>query len=126
MKSAVDPNTVYSREEAARVLGCSLTTLKQLIRTGHLTVSRPEGIRRVFIKGASILEMLERTAVAPAISVLPITTSFSTDFLSKPQVKTLTEFGTQYAKGMSNELALRDQSETRAGTPVLRKRGVTR
>ncbi len=62
-RPAIDPNAVYSRQETARLLGISLSTLKKLIRDGHLRVSRPPGMRRIFIKGASILEMLEITEV---------------------------------------------------------------
>jgi hypothetical protein len=64
-KPSIEPNAIYSREETAHVLGISLTTLKQLIRAGHLVISQPVGIRRVFIKGASILEMLDRTTLQP-------------------------------------------------------------
>ena len=64
-KPSIEPNAIYSRAETAHVLGISLTTLKQLIRAGHLAISQPTGIRRVFIKGASILEMLDRTALQP-------------------------------------------------------------
>ena len=60
-KPGIDPNAVYSRQEAARLLGVSLSTLKKLIAKGHLRVSRPPGMRRIFIKGASILAMLEAT-----------------------------------------------------------------
>jgi hypothetical protein len=62
-------------------LGVSLTTLKQLIRAGHLIVSQPAGIRRVFIKGSSILEMLERTTLSRAASNQAIG---KTAFLNKP------------------------------------------
>ena len=60
-KTTLEPNAIYSRAETAHLLGISLTTLKQMIRSGHLVVSQPAGIRRVFIKGSSILEMLDRT-----------------------------------------------------------------
>jgi excisionase family DNA binding protein len=60
-KPFVEPNVIYSRQEAAQMLGVSLATLKQMIRAGHLDVSRPAGIRRVFIRRACILDMLERT-----------------------------------------------------------------
>ncbi|MBI4789415.1 MAG: helix-turn-helix domain-containing protein [Chloroflexi bacterium] len=64
-KPFIEPNAIYSRAEAAHLLGIGLTTLKQMIRAGHLVVSQPEGIRRVFIKGSSILDMLDRTAQQP-------------------------------------------------------------
>ncbi len=54
---------VYSRQETAELLGISLSTLKRLIKNGHLQVSKPEGMRRVFITGASIKSMLNATAV---------------------------------------------------------------
>jgi len=58
-KTPIEPNAIYTREETAHVLGVSLSTLKHLIRTGQLKVSQPTGLRRVFIRGTSILEMLE-------------------------------------------------------------------
>ncbi len=62
-KRTINPNAVYSRQEAAEVLGVSLSTLKKLIDAGYLRVSRPGGVRRIFIQGSSILEMLDQTAV---------------------------------------------------------------
>lgn len=62
-KRTINPNAVYSRQEAAEVLGVSLSTLKKLIDAGYLRVSRPAGVRRIFIQGSSILEMLQETAV---------------------------------------------------------------
>jgi len=60
-KRTINPNAVYSRQEAAEILGVSLSTLKKLIDAGYLRVSRPVGVRRVFIQGSSILEMLDAT-----------------------------------------------------------------
>lgn len=60
-KQPIEPNAVYTRKEAAQCLGVSLSTLKYLIRTGQLAVSQPLGMRRMFIKGSSILEMLQQT-----------------------------------------------------------------
>lgn len=60
-REPVHPDAIYSREEAAEVLGISLSTLKRLIAAGELEVSRPPSIRRIFIKGSSILRMLEET-----------------------------------------------------------------
>lgn len=60
-KPGIQPNAVYSRKEAAYVLGVSLSTLKKLIDNGFLQVSQPPGMRRVFIKGSSILSMLDQT-----------------------------------------------------------------
>ncbi len=62
-KHTINTNAVYSRQEAAEVLGVSLSTLKKLIDAGYLRVSRPPGVRRIFIQGSSILEMLQQTAV---------------------------------------------------------------
>jgi len=62
-KPKIEPKAIYNRQEAAEVLGVSLSTLKRLIKKGHLTASKPEGMRRVFITGESILEMLDDTQV---------------------------------------------------------------
>ena len=62
-KRSIDPDSIYSREEAAAALGISLSTLKKLINAGYLRVSQPPGIRRIFIKGESILAMLDETVV---------------------------------------------------------------
>ncbi len=59
----IEPGAVYSRQEAAEALGISLSTLKRLISKGHLKISKPSGMRRVFITGESILAMLDDTAV---------------------------------------------------------------
>ncbi len=62
-RDPVHPDAIYSREEAADLLGISLSTIKRLISAGQLEASRPESIRRVFIKGSSILNMLEETRI---------------------------------------------------------------
>jgi excisionase family DNA binding protein len=62
----IQPDAIYSREEAAELLGVSLSTVKRLIATGELEASRPPSIRRIFIKGSSILRMLEETRIDPA------------------------------------------------------------
>ncbi len=62
-KIAIEPFAVYSRQEAARALGISLSTLKRLISNGHLRVSKPDGMRRIFITGESLLDMLNDTSV---------------------------------------------------------------
>lgn len=62
-KPQIKADSVYSRQEAAQSLGISLSTLKRLIKKGHLKVSKPSGMRRVFITGDSILAMLEETAI---------------------------------------------------------------
>jgi excisionase family DNA binding protein len=61
MKVPIQENAVYSREEVAELLGVSLSTIKRLVQTGQLEVSKPNGIRRVFIRGSSVLRMLEQT-----------------------------------------------------------------
>jgi excisionase family DNA binding protein len=63
MKPLIESGAVYSRQEAAEALGISLSTLKRLIKNGYLKVSKPHGMRRVFITGESIAAMLEDTTV---------------------------------------------------------------
>jgi len=63
LKPRIEPGAVYSRQEAAEALGISLSTLKRLVKNGHLRVSKPDGMRRVFITGESILAMLDNTIV---------------------------------------------------------------
>lgn len=62
-KIVIEPAAVYSRQEAAQALGISLSTLKRLINNGHLRVSKPDGMRRIFITGESLLDMLNDTSV---------------------------------------------------------------
>jgi len=62
-KPAIQPNAIYSREEAAALLGLSLTTVKRLIAKGHLMASRPNGTRRVLIRGSYILKMLDQNVM---------------------------------------------------------------
>ena len=62
-KQEINENAVYSRQEAADALGISLSTLQRLIDEGYLRASRPAGVRRIFIQGSSIFEMLDRTKV---------------------------------------------------------------
>src|SRR5215204_2153563 len=62
-REPINPDSVYSREEAAELLGVSLSTVKRLIAAGQLIASRPESIRRIFIQGSSILQMLEETKI---------------------------------------------------------------
>ncbi len=62
-RPSIDPLAVYSREEAAQALGVSLSSLKKLINAGYLRVSKPANMRRVFIRGESILAMLDQTVV---------------------------------------------------------------
>lgn len=62
-KLDIKPDAVYNRQEAAELLGVSLSTLKRLIKNGHLQVSKPTGMRRVFITGKSIQAMLDSTVI---------------------------------------------------------------
>lgn len=62
-RDPIQADAVYSREETAELLGVSLSTIKRLIAAGQLEASRPDSIRRVFIKGSSILKMLEQTRI---------------------------------------------------------------
>ncbi|MFL5800920.1 MAG: helix-turn-helix domain-containing protein, partial [Roseiflexaceae bacterium] len=62
-RDPINPEAVYSREEVAELLGVSLSTVKRLIAARQVEVSRPESIRRIFIKGSSILSMLEETKI---------------------------------------------------------------
>jgi excisionase family DNA binding protein len=62
-KPRIESGAVYSRQEAAEALGISLSTLKRLVRKGYLKISKPMGMRRVFITGESILSMLQETTV---------------------------------------------------------------
>ncbi len=55
------PNRVYSRAEVAEILDVSLSTVKRLLTSGQLRASHPEGVRRVFITGQAILDMLSTT-----------------------------------------------------------------
>jgi excisionase family DNA binding protein len=63
LKPVIESGAVYSRQEAAEALGISLSTLKRLVKNGYLRVSKPTGMRRVFITGESILSMLDSTVV---------------------------------------------------------------
>lgn len=53
------PTRVYSRAEVAEILNVSLSTVKRLLASGQLRASQPSGLRRVFITGQAILDMLE-------------------------------------------------------------------
>lgn len=52
------PTRVYSRSEVAEILNVSLSTVKRLLASGQLRASQPAGLRRVFITGQAILDML--------------------------------------------------------------------
>jgi excisionase family DNA binding protein len=49
---------VYSRAEVAEILNVSMSTVKRLLASGQLRASQPPGLRRVFITGQAILDML--------------------------------------------------------------------
>lgn len=55
------PTRVYSRAEVAEILNVSLSTVKRLMASGQLPASQPKGLRRVFITGQAILNMLDTT-----------------------------------------------------------------
>jgi excisionase family DNA binding protein len=57
------PTRVYSRAEVAEILDVSLSTVKRLLASGQLRASQPAGLRRVFITGQAILDMLEATTL---------------------------------------------------------------
>lgn len=59
-RPAIVPNRIYSREEVAEVLNVSLSTVKRLMAAGELRSSQPPGMRRVFITGQAILDMIEK------------------------------------------------------------------
>ncbi|MCD4686589.1 MAG: helix-turn-helix domain-containing protein [Anaerolineae bacterium] len=52
------PTRVYSRSEVAEILNVSLSTVKRLLASRQLRASQPAGLRRVFITGQAILDML--------------------------------------------------------------------
>jgi len=66
-KPVILKDAVYSRQEAAEALGVSLSTLQRLIDQGYLRASRPAGVRRIFIQGSSIFEMLSQTEVERSV-----------------------------------------------------------
>ena len=61
----IEPLRIYSREEATEILNISLSTVKRLIKSGHLRASQPPGMRRVFITGQAMLEFLDATEIIP-------------------------------------------------------------
>jgi excisionase family DNA binding protein len=61
----IEPNRVYSRVEVAEILNVSLSTVKRAIASGVLRASQPPGMRRVFITGQAILEMLAENEMIP-------------------------------------------------------------
>ena len=60
-KAAINPLAVYSREEAAHALGISLSTLKKWINAGDLRIIPPTRLCRIFVRGDSILALLDQT-----------------------------------------------------------------
>lgn len=65
-RPAIVPTRVYSRTEVAEILNVSLSTVKRLLASGQLRASQPPGLRRVFITGQAILDMLEESDYAAA------------------------------------------------------------
>lgn len=59
------PTRVYSRAEVAEILDVSLSTVKRLLASGKLRASQPPGVRRVFITGQAILDLLDATSTPP-------------------------------------------------------------
>ncbi|MCI0714581.1 MAG: helix-turn-helix domain-containing protein [Chloroflexi bacterium] len=57
-RPVIEPNRVYSRNEVVDILNVSLSTVKRMIASGQLRASQPDGMRRVFITGQAILDML--------------------------------------------------------------------
>jgi excisionase family DNA binding protein len=64
----IDVTRVYSREEAAEILGVSLSTLKRMIANGDLQVYRPSGQRRVMILGASLWRLFDEPLPMPEVA----------------------------------------------------------
>lgn len=56
-------SAIYSREEAARLLGIGHTALDILIKSRDLKVSKLAN--RVLIRGSDIFAMLEKTRIPP-------------------------------------------------------------
>ncbi len=65
-RPVIEPNRVYSRMEVVEILNVSLSTVKRMIAAGQLRASQPPGMRRLFITGEAILEMLEEYEIQPA------------------------------------------------------------
>jgi excisionase family DNA binding protein len=62
-RPAIVSTRIYSRAEAAEILNVSMSTVKRLLASGQLRASQPVGLRRVFITGQAILDLLARTEV---------------------------------------------------------------
>ncbi len=62
----IEPMRVYSRDEVAEILNISLSTVKRLLASGQLRASQLPGMRRVFITGQSILDMLDESVKTAA------------------------------------------------------------
>ena len=61
---------VYSRAEVAEILNVSLSTVKRLLASGELRSSQPTGLRRVFITGQAILDMLEENESPKSVETI--------------------------------------------------------
>ena len=64
-RPVIEPLRIYSRDEVAEILDVSMSTVKRMIKAGQIRVSQPSGMRRIFIKGESILEFLDASEVDP-------------------------------------------------------------
>ena len=67
----IEPTRVYSREEVVEILNVSLSTVKRMIASGQLRASQPAGMRRIFITGQAILDLLENSQIDPKTYVDP-------------------------------------------------------
>lgn len=65
----IESNRVYSRAEVAEILNVSLSTVKRAIAAGTLRASQPPGMRRVFITGQAIMEMLAANEMMPGAAM---------------------------------------------------------
>ncbi len=64
-RDPIQPNKIYSRQEAADALNVSLSTIKRLIATHQIRVSQPDGMRRMFISGQALLDFLKAIEAKP-------------------------------------------------------------
>ena len=71
-RPGIVPSRVYSRAEVAEILNVSLSTVKRLLASGQLRASQPPGLRRVFITGEAILDMLNSNQTVTTLTALPL------------------------------------------------------
>ena len=65
VRPIIEANRVYSRVEVAEILNVSLSTVKRAISGGQLRASQPPGMRRVFITGQAIMDMINESKMTP-------------------------------------------------------------